>query len=79
MSTANKLHTFTVEGGGSFPYDMLRYDECFPAAESESGLMQSHETKHRIIQLRAWQSSWWTPTDARWDSFNWVVADHSYE
>lgn len=30
-----KLHEFTVEGCGTFPVDMLRYDQCWPRRESQ--------------------------------------------
>ncbi len=38
-ASANTLATddnFTVEGSGMFPYDMLRYDQCWPSSEQDS-------------------------------------------
>jgi hypothetical protein len=40
MTSAARRNTktvlFTVEGAGSFPIDMLRYDACYPATEQDS-------------------------------------------
>ena len=63
-------YLFRVEGTGTFPFDMLRYDACWPARGTD------------VINL-AWASSWSPvilllqshrkPTADRWASFGWTV------
>ena len=65
---------FGVEGRGSFPIDMLRYDSCFPAHESDSGEIEAslrprEGNVSRAIFLRGPRE----PTVARWASFGWKV------
>jgi len=71
-------HTFTVEGQGRFPIDMLRYDSCYPASESEScKLSESVENGGlavRRVELACRNDrERWTPMAARWESFGWTV------
>lgn len=75
------LQKFRVEGSGQFPYDMLRYDGCFPAHESESPLLGREQTGefrqvelHRYIELART-----LPTFGRWNSFGWRVIESSIE
>jgi hypothetical protein len=65
-------HFFTVEGAGEFPFDMLRYDACWPRDEGldsyklsgfEHGLRRIVLVTHREI----------APTVGRWESFGWRV------
>ena len=71
------FHKFTVQGGGAFPVDMLRYDNAFPASERESGKMDVHILDRREVSLACWQNSYrWQPEELRWESFGWVVKDH---
>ncbi len=73
-------HTFTVEGRGAFPYDMLRYDQCFPLTGDDSANMQQHVTERRSVTLtRISDRSAWLPTAARWSSFTWAVVNESYQ
>ena len=83
------LVTFTVEGHFPFPLDMLRYDQCYPANETETARMDGaispfRETNniagapHRITLARAVNLSQrdakrWQPTHGRWESFGWKV------
>jgi len=64
---------FTVEGSGSFPIDMLRYDRCWPANEgSDSYAIETHPTaKRRRIVLETQNEL--APTNGRWESFGWKV------
>jgi len=69
------IHVFTVQGHGRFPLDMLRYDRCWPAAETESGRIapnwsspEDYKTE-RAIQMKGLN----VPTKDRWNSFGWVV------
>lgn len=68
---------FTVEGSGVFPYDMLRYDRCFPTdPESAANLNtpgpkspQQRTCKMRILA----DHKGVRPTRDRWSSFGWTV------
>ena len=71
-------HTFTVEGVGDFPWDMLRYDSCYPGHETESYNMArvpvGGYSKPRRVELAHTDTrKRWTPTTARWESFGWSV------
>lgn len=78
-----KIVTFTVEGGGSFPFDMLRYDACFPNSEvfdsynlewsGQPGLRQI-TLRHYVLQGQVLLNY---PTEARWNSFNWRIVPGS--
>ena len=74
-----KIVTFTVEGGGNFPVDMLRYDACYPATEKDSYLMyvdgfdlgiRKVTLKHRVLKEENLDGY---PTLMRWNSFTWSV------
>lgn len=72
--------TFTVQGSGEFPFDMLRYDGCYPSTERDDV---------PAIAVRPSDGSWQklrrvvliarplkgeknvTLTPARWASFGW--------
>lgn len=71
MATS-KRHLFTVEGSGSFPFDMLRYDDCWPHTERYDSAALQHEsrTRRRVVLATNSQSA---PTAERWASFNWKV------
>lgn len=66
-----KLKTFKVTGTGNFPIDMLRYDACWPATESDAAHLQ-FEKGRRTITLHTHNPS--APTNGRWNSFLWNVA-----
>ena len=75
-----KTVTFTVEGNHEFPFDMLRYDRCWPAREGEIASLAPHarsemyRTTRRVTLcgLRA-------PTADRWKSFGWKVVSYEGE
>lgn len=67
-STAHR--TFLVEGDGEFPYDMLRYEQCWPATSSDALAMEYRDSKRRV---RLATDSLYQPHTARWDSFQWHV------
>lgn len=69
-----KLYVFTVKGRNNFPYDMLRYDRCYPKSESESVLLSDMIDRDRTITL---MSSVKPPTNDRWKSFGWQVIEMS--
>lgn len=73
---------FLVEGSGSFPYDMLRYDSCHPVeVRSVDNLVVSHidpdYSKPRQLWLETFtatrEAAKRTPTLGRWLSFDWRV------
>lgn len=71
---------FTVEGIGSFPLDMLRYDGCFPykqrdvIAISDSLGVRGYSEKSEPVTLCSIRiDKKWNPTDGRWKSFLWKV------
>jgi hypothetical protein len=69
----SRMYRFTVVGGTSFPIDMLRYDDCWPASERDAGLIERmirHE--HKGIEEVALRGLC-HPTEARWESFMWQV------
>jgi hypothetical protein len=62
-----------VEGSGSFPLDMLRYDSAFPYREEDSSHCQpEHENKRRIILCRRSKNDQ-PGSEMRWNSFGWKV------
>jgi hypothetical protein len=78
-----KVWAFTVEGKGDFPFDMLRYDACYPAATEDTfkfckerffSDLERHEWRiaNRKVNLR---STVGEPTPARWASFGWKVVE----
>ncbi len=76
-----KVHMFlfTVEGSGKFPFDMLRYDACWPNSSLESAKLggdiadAQHHTGHRTITLRRSAVNMAGPTRRRWESHGWTV------
>lgn len=84
MATTNyikSLTTFKVSGTGTFPIDMLRYDQCWPKTESHDTLAISNSFNPRnigapwVITLVTTRAS--GPTVDRWASFGWKVDPES--
>lgn len=76
IESAQNAIEFTVSGRGEFPFDMLRYDHCWPANEAQSGKLTRTTgplESAREITLRGLTG----PTAARWRSFNWEVVEAS--
>ena len=79
--TAEKMFCieFTVIGRAHFPFDMLRYDMCYPVSASDASMMyfdysQTAGNPQRRVRLRTWsQNRTWEPTYERWHSFGWLV------
>jgi hypothetical protein len=63
--------TIVVEGGGDFPFDMLRYDCCYPELESEARAMLAE--RRRQVTLTRVSLNPDLPTFGRWRSFGWTV------
>jgi hypothetical protein len=57
------LHRYEVEGSGSFPTDMLRYDRAFLLADDRDA------PRKRTVSVAGVTK----PTVARWNSFGWRV------
>ncbi|KKN90149.1 hypothetical protein LCGC14_0232650 [marine sediment metagenome] len=77
MTTRKTL--FTVEGGGDFPADMLRYDNCWPymsvdAAKAFPGKHGSPD-EFRRREVRLLMAGDEPPTEERWKSFMWKVTN----
>lgn len=67
-------HDFRVSGFGSFPMDMLRYDECFPLdSDSAQSIADSHAGPSMRWEIRLGTYRPFGPTIDRWRSFNWAV------
>lgn len=68
---------YYVTGGGIFPFDMLRYDSCWPVGGDDAAMMSADYSPltprearmPRSIKMRSYRE----PTIARWSSFNWSV------
>lgn len=75
IDPVKSLYEFTVVGKGEFPFDMLRYDSCWPKSETRDAAMlapyrkgEAYREGRRItlVGLRE-------PTEGRWESFGWRV------
>lgn len=68
-------HLFTVEGNGRFPFDMLRYDCCYPYSEGQdssqlAGYPGERLGRRRVVLATRNRNA---PTIGRWESFGWRV------
>jgi hypothetical protein len=66
------LYEYFVSGRGVFPFDMVRYDSCWPATSEDARKMDwGHMGGHiqRSVKMRSYQE----PTIDRWLSFLWSV------
>lgn len=65
---------FVVVGSGEFPYDMLRYDRCFPWLERSSHQLSYAHDERRVVRLESPnREPHWRPTVERWKSKLWDV------
>lgn len=73
MPKRDEMFCFTVEGSGEFPFDMLRYDSCWPFSEGRDVPSLVHygpRGRRRVVLQTTNQHA---PTAGRWQSFNWRV------
>lgn len=66
--------TFDVTGHGAFPWDMLRYDGCFPHTTEDATKLGRDDDQERTIRLAVY--TWdkvHRPTPGRWASFGWTA------
>jgi hypothetical protein len=69
-----EARTFIVEGDGRFPFDMLRYDHCWPADETDSTKIgiPFFDATRRTVTLKTYSPN--APSNTRWEShFGWTV------
>ena len=65
---------FIVEGKGSFPIDMLRYDHCYPSDMDSILALANRGSSRRVTLGTAHPTKALTGiTPARWESFGWRV------
>lgn len=81
MAAKKYLVEFRVRGNGSFPGDMLRYDQCFPRSGGDVvSIFATHRDfgssflKEREIELVTYSDTNRVNVNtARWNSFGWEV------
>jgi len=63
---------FTVTGRGRFPFDMLRYDQCWPCTQEDVTIMCNDRelSTERSVTLMT-NSTKGVPMGERWSSFGW--------
>ena len=67
------IQRFSVTGRGFFPFDMLRYDRCWPESQDDVTNLGLNEMV-RVVTLKRYSSvKGELPTIARWQSFRWEV------
>jgi hypothetical protein len=77
IEAAQNAIEITVQGTHNFPYDMLRYDLCWPASEQDSyiiGLSHAENASKSERPFRIHLKGLKLPTVARWNSFGWEAA-----
>lgn len=74
------IKSFTVEGNGEFPLDMLRSDQCWPASADDAARIGAHYgmadpdgVRARTVRLDTVAK--YSPNRQRWVSFRWRVID----
>lgn len=69
---------FSVKGQGTFPFDMLRYDGCYPSQQSDTIDMVSTLDGTRYVTLKRYITRKdQMPTLERWLSYGWTVEKSS--
>lgn len=73
-----RLRKFRVRGSYPFPVDMLRYDACWPATETDSFLL--HGVIEAVSPVKVVEITLATyaerSTPGRWESGLWKVTNH---
>lgn len=76
MPKPPKLYEFTVEGDFVFPFDMLRYDRCWPKTEAtDVPNIGIHNTRVTLPKRQVTLVGLNPPTYKRWESFGWPVRE----
>jgi hypothetical protein len=77
MARKAKRIRFVVGGLGQFPYDMLRYDACWPEQEADAPkLAADWASGYREVTLLTDAER--GPTDRRWMAHTWKVIATEY-
>lgn len=73
------LYTAAVTGKGQFPFDMLRYDSCWPRSEmsdSSKLAINRHDGERYFKESRTVHLLSYHPfTPVRWQSFGWTCKE----
>lgn len=78
------LYTFTITPtglsklGATVPFDMLRYDACFPLGSQDAARLEAIARREgaQPVNLGAYhQGAQWKPEEGRWQSFGWTTSD----
>ena len=64
---------FTVSGDFSFPIDMLRFDQCFPASQEDVRAISQKDSIREVNLIQYHEGKTSRVTPARWRSFLWEV------
>jgi len=67
-------YRYTVTGSGTFPLDMLRFDEAYPV-DRESSFAIEHSIRRVTGMVTVTLESDKHPNARRWESFGFIVAD----
>ena len=74
------ITTFKVEGRGIFPFDMLRYDACYPKSSADASVMavtvmpgSQGEKSEVTLCVAHKRRDDHVITHERWQSFGWVA------
>ena len=66
----NRRITYTVQGRGTFPIDMLRYDGAHPVDQESVEAIENIHRGHGLRQVRLEADRC---TVGRWNSFLWGI------
>ena len=64
-----------VAGSGEFPFDMLRYDCCYPLDCTDAKQLEEDKFDYRFVIVARDKEGEFHPE--RWKSFTWRVVGHS--
>ena len=74
--TGLRLRRFRVKGTGEFPFDMLRYDACWPDRSEDAMKLTRHLGAGSYPEAREIRlCSYKPPTEGRWRSFLWTCVE----
>lgn len=72
---------FRVRGTFRFPFDMLRYDQCWPTdSQSTAAMDRANDDPRQPLEISLVhydRDRNWHPTYLRWESFLWKVVEGS--
>jgi hypothetical protein len=76
--TREPTYTFTVEGDGAFPFDMLRYDCCWPYYPKDATALKTSDDYAVLRRVVLESCAAQMPTRRRWESKGWRVVEVGY-